>query len=302
MRYGFEDIADFSSWKNIREIAEGWSQDRKFYIETKGSQKLLLRLADISLAAKKKLEFERISAISSAGFAMSRPIKFGKCGHGQSVYMLLEWIEGVPLISRLPKMSVAEQYSIGIKAGKLLKAMHSVQVKDRHISTPKERRAYKLNKIKIYETSYVRVDGDEAVIRYVRDHIDKICTTEPAYKHGDFHAGNLIYMPDGELGLIDFNRIDCGDRYEDFNKTALLDARVSVPFATGIIDGYFETTPPREFWETMSVYVAQCSLTSINWAEKFGAEEIENMQSCCRLAMRDYDGYRKTIPSWYEVK
>lgn len=300
MRFGFNDIPDFPNWRVIREIDEGWSSDRKYYIETKNGEKLLLRVADASLKKQKKLEFERISALKSTSFPMSRPIAFGNCNHGRSVYMLLTWVDGVPLRSRLLKMSVADQYSTGLQAGKMLKEIHSVEVIDKHITTPEARRAHKLNKIKNYERSYVRVDGDEVAIDYVRKNIDKIYNTPPAYKHGDFHAGNLIYTPDGTLGLIDFNRIDCGDRYEDFNKTSILDAPLSIPFATGIIDGYFDTEPPQEFWDVMSIYVAQSSMTSINWAEKFGIEEIQAMQDLCRQAMVDYENYTKNIPSWYE--
>ncbi len=300
MRYDFHDIAGYSTWRVIKEITEGWSSDRKYYIETKTGEKLLLRVADASLKKQKKLEFDRISALSSTSFPMSRPIAFGTCNGGDSVYMLLTWVEGVSLLSKLLKMSTADQYSTGLLAGKMLREIHHVPVVDKKIQTPEERRNHKLGKIKIYETSYVRVEGDSCAIDYVRNNIDKIYNTPPAYKHGDFHAGNLIYTPEGTLGLIDFNRIDCGDRYEDFNKTSILDAQCSVPFATGIIDGYFDGEPTEEFWEVMSIYVAQSSMTSINWSEKFGIEEIQYMQGLCKKALEDYDNFTKIIPNWYE--
>lgn len=301
MKNYFTDIHESSDWRIITEIAEGWSSDQKYYIETKDNRKLLLRVADSSLKKQKKLEFERITALSSVSFSMSQPISFGTCNYGESVYMLLTWVEGVPLRSKLLKMPVAEQYDMGRMAGKMLKEIHSVPVVDKHIQTPEARREHKLNKIKIYETSYVRVDGDQPVIDYVRKNIHKIYQTPPAYKHGDFHAGNLIYTPDGTLGLIDFNRIDCGDRFEDFNKTSILDAQLSVPFATGVLDGYFEGKPSQEFWDVQSVYVAQSAMTSINWAEKFGLDEIQNMQMICRKALEDYHYFENSIPNWYEA-
>lgn len=300
MKDYFKEIHESSDWRLVREIAEGWSSDKKFYIETKDNQKLLLRVADSSLKKQKKLEYDRISALRSTSFPMSRPISFGTFNHGESVYMLLTWVEGIPLHAKLLKMSVADQYSTGLQAGKMLKEIHSVPVIDKHIQTPQARREHKLNKIKIYETSYVRVKGDQVAVDYVRNNIEKIYNTPPAYKHGDFHAGNLIYTADGNLGLIDFNRIDCGDRYEDFNKTSILDAQLSIPFATGIIDGYFDAKPTPEFWEVQSIYVAQSAMTSINWAEKFGIEEIQNMQAYCQKAFEDYNFFAKTVPNWYE--
>lgn len=300
MNYSFKDIPEYSNWRAIYEIDEGWSTDRKYFIETKNSEKLLLRIANISLKKQKKLEYDRISALKDVSFPMSRPLSFGTCNNGESVYMLLTWVDGVPLNSQLSKMSIGDQYSTGLVAGKMLKEIHSVPVIDKHIQSPKARREHKLNKIKIYETSYVRIDGDDCAIDYVRDNIEKIYNTPAAYKHGDFHSGNLIYTPDGKLGLIDFNRIDCGDRYEDFNKTQMFDSQVSVPFATGVIDGYFDAEPTPEFWEVLSIYVAQSSMTSINWSERFGIEEIELMQQRCKQAFEDYDYFRKIIPSWYE--
>ena len=38
------------------------------------------------------------------------------------------------------------------------------------------------------------------------------------YQHGDFHVGNFIYLPTRQVGVIDFNRWDFGDPYEEFYK------------------------------------------------------------------------------------
>ena len=79
-----------------------------------------------------------------------------------------------------------------------------------------------------------------------------------------------------------------------------MDAERSVPFATGVIDGYFDAKVPDEFWEVLSIYVAQTAMTAINWAERYGFEEIEIMREKYHKAYRDYDGFKNTIPKWYE--
>lgn len=293
-------MKEFDKFKKIEEIAEGWSTDRKYYIESKDGQKLLLRTADIQLEKQKRLEYDRLKAISKADINMARPISFGTCNNGESVYMLLNWVEGIPLSIELKKMMPADQYSVGIQAGKMLWAIHNVAVKDKNIPSKEERIAHKLRKIKQYETSYVRVGDEEDTLAYVKDNIDKICNQPPVYRHGDFHSGNLIWTPEGELGLIDFNRIDCGDRYEDFRQIQLQDSERSIPFATGVIDGYFDAQVPDEFWEVLSIYVAQTAMTAINWAERFGIEEIEAMQDKYHKAYKDYQGFKNKVPSWYE--
>ena len=300
MQINFEDIKEYRTFKRIDEIAEGWSTDKKFYVETKDAQKLLLRIADRKLEKQKKLEYDRLKAIAGNAFPMAKPLSFGVCNDGESVYTLLTWVDGVPLSTQLRKMIPADQYSVGLLAGKMLKAIHETPVVDKQIPTQQQRIDHKLNKVKMYETSYVRASGDEDVIAYVKDNIDKIYNTPPAYKHGDFHSGNLIWTPDGSIGLIDFNRIDCGDRYEDFRHIQLYDAEISVPFATGVIDGYFDTAVPDEFWEVLAIYVAQTAMTAINWSERFGVDEVEPMQHKFRKAYEDYKGFKKVIPSWYE--
>lgn len=300
MQINFEDIKEYQTFKRIDEIAEGWSTDKKYYVETKDGQKLLLRIAGRKLEKQKRLEFDRLNAIYSDAFPMAKPLSFGICNGGESVYTLLTWVEGVPLNTQLKKMIPADQYSTGIMAGKMLRAIHAAPVVDKQIPTKEQRIAHKLNKIKMYETSYVRASNDSDVIDYVKNNIDKIYNTPPAYKHGDFHSGNLIYTPEGSIGLIDFNRIDCGDKYEDFRHIQLYDAGRSIPFATGVIDGYFDTKVPNEFWEVLAVYVAQTAMTQINWAERFGIDEVDAMQQIFHKAFRDYNGFKNTVPSWYE--
>ena len=61
-----------------------------------------------------------------------------------------------------------------------------------------------------YEESNVRISGDEIAVAYVKDNINSIWRKSPVYMHGDFHPGNLIYMQDGSIGVIDFNRWEVG--------------------------------------------------------------------------------------------
>jgi len=67
------------------------------------------------------------------------------------------------------------------------------------------------------------------------------------YQHGDFHIGNLIVTPDNTLGVIDFNRWDYGDPFEEFYKMMLFSRELSIPFAMGQINGYFENRVPNNF-------------------------------------------------------
>lgn len=52
----------------------------------------------------------------------------------------------------------------------------------------------------------------------------------------------------------------------------------------------------------LAVYVAQASLFSIVWAEKFGQDDVDGMIKRCLVAFDDYDNYRSTVPKWYNPK
>ena len=259
---------------------------------------LLLRLSDIELYDAKKKEYEIITKYASLGFLMSRPIDFGVCNKGKNVYMLLTWIEGVDLEEALPTLPEAEQYKLGREAGKILKKIHSleVDVEDLPTNTKKSKKLLQLSR---YEESQIRINDDERAINYVKQNIDKIWSKAPVYQHGDYHPGNLIYTKEGSIGVIDFNRWEVGDPYEEFYKLESFGIESSIPYCIGQIDAYFDDKIPEDFWIALAVYVAHASLYSIKWAEKFGQEEIDGMKERCRRAFENYDEFRRFIPKWY---
>ena len=56
MQQVMQDIHGSEDWETIREITGNWSNDRKFFIQKKNGEKLLLRLADSFLYEEKKRE------------------------------------------------------------------------------------------------------------------------------------------------------------------------------------------------------------------------------------------------------
>lgn len=297
----FEDIKDSSNWESIEKVSKGWSTDSKYLIKTKDGMLLLLRISDVEKYDEKKKEYEIVEKYAKLGFLMSLPIDFGICNNGKNVYMLLTWIEGKDLEEVLPDLTESEQYSLGREAGKILKKIHSIEVAEGDI--PKEtKKPKKLLQLSRYEESRVRIDGDEIAINYVKDNIDLIWKQTPVYMHGDFHPGNLIYTKDGSVGVIDFNRWEVGDPYEEFYKLESFGVEISIPYCIGQIEAYFDDQVPENFWIALAVYVAHASLYSIKWAEKFGQEEIDGMVARCRMAFDDYDDFKRYIPKWYVDK
>ena len=107
-------------------------------------------------------------------------------------------------------------------------------------------------------------------------------------------------QPDGSIGVIDFNRWEVGDPWEEFYKLQSFGKEVSVPYCVGQINAYFNGDPPEDFWRVLAVYVAWSSLFSIKWAEQFGSEEIAGMVRRCKAAFADFDDFRRVVPCWYK--
>lgn len=286
------------NWHSIEPVNKGWSNDQKYRVVTREGENFLLRLTDASRYETKKKEYEIIRKYAALGFPMSQPFDFGVTADGTMVYMLLSWVEGRDLEEVLPELSDEKQYLLGKEAGIILKKIHSLSldVEDVPKMTKKEK---KLLQISRYEHSNVRIHGDETAVQYVKNNIGLIWREPPVYLHGDFHPGNLIFTPEAKIGVIDFNRWEVGDPYEEFYKLESFGRELSIPYCVGQIDAYFQDRVPVDFWKTLAVYVAHASLYSIKWAEKFGQNEMDGMIRRCKTAFEDYDGFEAIIPQWY---
>ena len=295
----FENIPGYEKWLRIEKIERGMSDDAKYYIETDEKKKYALRTSNIKNYELKKKEYEIISKYEELGFEMSKPIDFGITNEGNDVYMLLSWVEGEDLEIALPKLSEEDQYLLGREAGIILKQIHSIKIPQDEIplttKIPK-----KLLQIESYEKSSVRIDNDEIALNYVKDNIHKMWSKPPVYQHGDFHPSNLLLTPDNKLGVVDFNRWEIGDPYEEFYKLESFAVSLSIPYAIGQIDAYFNDDVPDDFFQILAVYVAHSSLYSIKWAEKFGQKEIDFMKNICLKSFEHFNDFKTCIPNWFK--
>ncbi|MBP5223735.1 MAG: phosphotransferase [Lachnospiraceae bacterium] len=297
----WSDIPSFTKWESVEPVEKGWSDDKKYIVKTLEGEKLLLRIAAGDLYDAKKKEYEIITKYASTGIKMSLPLEFGWCDGGKSVYMLLSWVDGEDLEQVLPHLSEKDQYALGRQAGTILRKIHSIPLEPADIpeKTKKDKKLFQLSR---YEESDLRLEGDETAVKFVKGNINKIWKQPPVYLHGDYHPGNLIFMGDGNIGVIDFNRWEVGDPYEEFYKLESFGIELSIPYCIGQIDAYFDDDIPGDFWTATAVYVAHASLYSIKWAEKFGQDEIDGMVRRAKQAFEDYDGFKRSIPRWYTEK
>lgn len=280
-----------------KKINKGWSTDIKYLIKDDNNNKYLLRISSIDQYEKKLVEFDYLKKLEKIGLSMCKPIEFGTCDDG--VYIILSWIEGVDAQEYILSLSNKEQYEYGIIAGKELLKIHSLKAPS-NIFDWEEKFNKKIDrKIKMYKDCPIKIDKANNLIEYINNNRHLLKNRNLVFHHGDYHIGNMMINENKELVIIDFNRADFGDPYEEFNRI-VWSAQASSYFASGIVDGYFNNDIPIDFWKVLALYISSNTLSSIPWAIPFGKEEIEVMINQSKDVLRWYDNMNTYIPSWYK--
>ncbi|MBQ5833222.1 MAG: phosphotransferase [Clostridia bacterium] len=281
-----------------RLIRKGWSGDRKYRVRCAG-ELCLLRVSSADRREHAEKVFRAMKRFFDLGIPMCEPLEMGVCEEG--IYALYSWIDGKDAEKALRRMSPEEQYAYGLEGGRILRRMHTLRAPK---STPswEERFGQKIDrKLRAYRECPVRVEGEEHFLRCIEAHRELLAGREQVLQHGDYHAGNLLIGKDGRLCVIDFDRFDVGDPWEEFNRI-VWDAEKLPDFASGMIDGYFEGAIPADFWPLLALYLSVNALGSIPWAIPYGAREIGVMRRLAAQVLSWYGGMTRTIPAWYRPR
>lgn len=278
-------------------ICKGWSQDKKYRVTDAQGVYYLLRISPAEQYDRKKNEFERMRTIAALGIPMCNPIEFGVCDAG--IYSVQSWIDGTDAEEAIPALTREAQYACGREAGRILRKIHSVPVPENL-----EEWAVRFNrkidlKIEKYRACPFRFEDGQVFIDYINENRSLLNSRPQVYQHGDYHRGNMRIGRDGKLYILDFDRDDYGDPWEDM-KAITWDAILCPTFASGRIDGYFADSIPPEFWKLLALYISVGMLSAILWAVPFGSDQIKLFQNQAKTVLNWYDGMRNTVPIWYQ--
>lgn len=280
-------------------IEKGWSGDKKYCVTTEQNKRLLLRVSPIEALERKKTQFELMKRVYALGVPMCAPIALGQSDEG--VWSLQGWIEGDDLELVIKDLTESEQYSYGYEAGQILKKIHSIPAP----SGIEDWQSYfnkKIDKkLRAYEECELKYEGGELLVEYINSHRELLSKRERTYQHGDYHIGNMMLGKDKRLYIIDFDRDDFGDPWQEFNRIVWC-ATASLSFATGMVNGYFDNRVPLEFWELLALYISVNTISSLPWAIPFGEGEIKTMRAQASKVLEWYDNMKNPIPRWYFVK
>lgn len=282
--------------KRKEPIAKGWSGDQKYCVTSEDGTKYLLRISPLEQYERKKNEFERMQCAAALGIPMCLPVEFGTCKEG--IYSLQSWIDGADAEKIVPTLSDTEQYVYGLEAGRILRQIHSVPA-----PKPQEDWEIRFNrkldrKIKTYEACPIKYESGQAFIDYINTNRNLLKDRPQCYQHGDYHIGNMMIDRNGKLQIIDFDRSDVGDPWEEFNRIVWC-AQKTPLFASGLVNGYFNGEVPLKFWQLLALYISSNTLSSAAWAIPFGQREIDTMLKQAKDVLLWYDNMRTLVPTWY---
>lgn len=284
------------NFATIEPINKGWSSDQKYCVTDQNGVRYLLRVSDISQHDAKQAEFNVMKQLAELDIPMCKPIEFGTCNEG--VYSIQSWIDGVDAEQVIGNYSQDLQYNYGVQAGRILRKIHSIPAP----ATQQDWETFfnrKMDrKIKNYGECPIKYQNGKALIDYINQNRHLLNGRPQTYQHGDYHIGNMMIGNDGQLYVIDFNRSDYGDPWEEFNRIVWC-AQKSPMFASGMVNGYFDNAVPMDFWRLLALYISSNTLSSVYWAIPFGQEEVDVMLNLTKEVFSWYDNMQRVVPSWY---
>lgn len=283
-------------------INKGWSSDKKYCIIDENGTRYFLRVSDIAQYDAKQSEFNMMKKVASLGVPMCKPLEFGTCEEG--VYSIQSWIDGVDAEEVISALPDTEQYVYGLEAGRILRKIHSIPAPDASTNgVGAEDWEIRFNrkmdyKIKKYNECPIKYENGQVFIDYINENRHLLKDRPQVYQHGDYHIGNMMIDTAGKLHIIDFNRNDYGDPWEEFNRIVWCGQK-SPLFASGMVNGYFDGEVPLEFWKLLALYISSNTLSSVYWAIPFGEDEVNTMLNQAKEVLIWYDNMRNPIPTWY---
>lgn len=277
-------------------LEKGWSGDRKYRISTAAGAQYLLRITPFERAERVRQGFERMQAVAALNVPMCLPLELGECDEG--IYVIHSWVDGADALDFIPSLPPQQQYAYGMEAGQILQKLHTLPAPPDTPAWVSRYGAKMDRKIRIYRDCPLQYENGELFLSYLEDNRHLLTERPQSYQHGDYHIGNMMVDSNGQLIVIDFEKDDCGDPWEEFNRI-VWSAQAAPAFASGMVDGYFDGQVPLDFWKLLALYICTNSIGSLPWAIPFGETEIQTMRKQAGEVLQWYRNMTTVIPTWY---
>ncbi|HEM5145050.1 TPA: phosphotransferase [Streptococcus suis] len=277
-------------------LTKGWSTDQKYKVQLEDGRFGLLRIAERPAYEAKRLEFQLVENLFGLGLPVADPLSFW--ADDLSVYTLYEWVEGQDMNEVASDLPDSVLYELGCQSGQFLRTLHALPIDQSQRDWNSFYQAKIDSKLAAYQAASHSYPDGQAMIDFVQANRHLLEGRPIAYHHGDFHTGNFLLGADGKLKILDFDRYDIGDPWEEFNRL-IFTADLSPAFARGQVEAYFEGVIPEEFWRFLALYLTVNSLGALSWAEQVDPLQIPLMKEQADAVWTWYQGYSRLQPLWY---
>ena len=280
----------------LEEVRAGWSGDRKYHAWDDGGQEFFLRLSQPEKWEKAQSAFALQEKAFQLGLPVSEPIELAQ-EEGQ-VRFVERWLSGQMAKDALPALPQEEQYRLGREAGEILRALHTIPAPAEAEDWESRFNRKIERKLQLYRECPLQYENGGAFVRYLEENRGLLHGRPQCRQHGDYHVGNMLFGG-GKLYLIDFDRPDAGDPWEEFNRIPWC-VQASPAFASGMVDGYFGGEPPLAFWKLLALYISSNTLGSLPWSSPYGEGEIRVAKQQAAEVLGWYDNMKRFVPHWYQ--
>ena len=294
-----KEIPEADQWQDLMLITEGWSHDLKFKITTQAGETQLLRLAKATALSEEKEKYASFKALASKQLPIPKLLRAGLCCNGKYTYRIFSWLNGKPLRDAIKDLSGQQQIQLGQQAGQILQQIHQTQAPE---NFPDWEDFYneKINrKIACFKNGGFVFSKANKMIDFIENNRFLLKQRPSTFQHGDFHIGNMLLTPENKLAIIDFDRLDFGDPWEEFNRI-IWTASESKAFAISQINAYFEAKVPEAFFPLLALYSATGQIGAFAWAAGYGPGEVKTHKAQTLKILEWYDDFRQTVPRWFD--
>jgi serine/threonine-protein kinase len=253
----------------------------------------MLRIAEIEGYKYLQSDARWYEHVAAAGINVMRLVGMDIFHGGTLAYQLFTWFDGEDVWTALQRMSHAEQFATGYKAGAVLRKIHALPLLYGTEPWGIRFKRKMQEKIQFYNDKPIKFREGDLIVRYLQDNQELLDNRPQTFTHGDWNTENLMFCPDGQIGIIDLSgEHDYGDPWWGFWLIPH-DLNSSAHFYTGQIKGYFEGEPPMEYFRLFSYYLAFSTLEFL--CDYTGEDDPENV----RTVLSWFDDMRNPVPTWY---
>ncbi len=282
---------------NIFPLNKGWSRDEKYILTDCFGERFLLRITATEKEDRAIRQYSFLRELQNLKINCPKALEYGKTQDAR-IYTVLSFLPGEDGETALAMLSKEKGYLLGKEGGEILRKIHSLPISE-EIGSWWERYKPKIQrKVDALKNCPLKIPNQERIIEYYLDNAKLMQSRPMVLTHGDYHLGNMV-VDNGRLGVIDFEKCNYADPYDDF-KPYCWNVFANSSFERGLIDGYFNGNIPKDFFKILKFYTAESLISHLPWAMTFGEEEIKTSFKVADSAMQWWGNFELDVPTWYK--